>query len=71
VKHVEFCSKNKFEKLVHLVGFIIRRQKQLGGMMLIFYSERWRQSIPLKCQNKAHSKVYKPEGQPTFAKQLP
>ena len=25
-KHVEFCSKNKFEKLVHLVGFIIRNQ---------------------------------------------
>jgi len=24
LKHVEFCSKNKFEKLVHLVGFIIR-----------------------------------------------
>ena len=23
LKHVEFCSKNKFEKLVHLVGFII------------------------------------------------
>ena len=23
-KHVEFRSKNKFEKLVHLVGFIIR-----------------------------------------------
>jgi len=23
-KHVEFCSKNKFEKLVHLVDFIIR-----------------------------------------------
>jgi len=23
-KHVEFCSKNRFEKLVHLVGFIIR-----------------------------------------------
>jgi len=23
-KHVEFCSKNKFQKLVHLVGFIIR-----------------------------------------------
>jgi len=21
-KHVEFCSKNKFEKLMHLVGFI-------------------------------------------------
>jgi len=24
-KHVEFHSNNKFEKLVHLVGFIIRR----------------------------------------------
>jgi len=24
LKHVEFCSKNKFEKLVHLIGFIIR-----------------------------------------------
>ena len=24
LKYVEFCSKNKFEKLVHLVGFIIR-----------------------------------------------
>ena len=23
-KHVEFHSKNKFEKLVHLVGFIVR-----------------------------------------------
>ena len=25
-KHVEFDSKNKFEKLVHLVGFVIRRK---------------------------------------------
>jgi len=24
LKHVEFYSKNKFEKLVHLFGFIIR-----------------------------------------------
>ena len=23
-KHVEFYSKNKFEKLMHLVGFIVR-----------------------------------------------
>jgi hypothetical protein len=23
-KHVEVCSKNKFEKLVYLVGFIVR-----------------------------------------------
>jgi len=26
-KHVEFYSKNKFEKLMHLVGFVIRTQK--------------------------------------------
>jgi len=26
LKHVEFYSKNKFEELVHLVGFIIRSQ---------------------------------------------
>jgi len=26
LKHVEFYSKNKFEKLVHLVGFIIRKR---------------------------------------------
>jgi len=24
-KHVEFCFKNKFEKLVQLVGFVIRK----------------------------------------------
>ena len=28
-KHVEFYSKNKFEKLVHLVGFIIRIRTSL------------------------------------------
>ena len=27
-KHVKFYSKNKFEKLVHLVGFIIRKIKR-------------------------------------------
>ena len=27
LKHVEYHSKNKFEKLVHLVGFIVRNQK--------------------------------------------
>jgi len=34
-KHVEFDSKNKFEKLVHFVGFIIRIkhiQRVPGGM---------------------------------------
>jgi len=30
-KHVEFYSKNKFEKLVHLVGFIIRRTFNIVG----------------------------------------
>ena len=29
LKHVEFYSKNKFEKLVHLVGFIIRSTASL------------------------------------------
>ena len=28
-KHVEFHSKNKFEKLVHLVGFIVRNLSRL------------------------------------------
>ena len=28
LKHVEFPSKNKFEKLVHLVGFIIRKMAE-------------------------------------------
>ena len=29
-KHVEFYSKNKFEKLVHVVGFIIRIMSDCG-----------------------------------------
>jgi REP element-mobilizing transposase RayT len=49
---------------------MVDRKEQLGGMMLIFYPERWRQSSPLKYWNKAHSMVYKPERQPTFEKQL-
>jgi len=31
LKHVEFCSKNKFEKLVHLVGIIM-------GIVLFYVS---------------------------------
>jgi len=31
-KHVEFYSKNKFEKLVHLVGFIIRSYHDAGHL---------------------------------------
>ena len=30
-KHVEFYSKNKFEKLVHLVGFIVRMCRYTEG----------------------------------------
>ena len=30
LKHVEFYSKNKFQKLVHLVGFIIRTKPTTG-----------------------------------------
>jgi len=30
-KHVEFYSKNKFEKLVHLIGFIIRIYHEAGS----------------------------------------
>ena len=29
-KHAEFYSKNKFEKLVHLIGFITRIQTTIG-----------------------------------------
>ena len=37
-KHVEFYSKNKFEKLVHLVGFIIRiyHDAQLPEHQILF-----------------------------------
>ena len=31
-KHVEFYSKNKFEKLLHLVGFIIRIYHDAGHL---------------------------------------
>jgi hypothetical protein len=34
-KHVEFHSKNKFEKLVHLFGFIIRNELCLLLCVLI------------------------------------
>jgi len=34
-KHVEFHSKNKFEKLVHVVGFIIRKFITMHGHMNI------------------------------------
>jgi len=39
-KHVEFYSKNKFEKLVHLVGFIIRMSFCMAYTFCCVYSAR-------------------------------
>ena len=36
-KHVEFYCKNKSEKLVHLVGFIIRTGEQIGQNIKLTY----------------------------------
>ena len=33
-KHVEFCSKNKFEKLVHIVGCIVRNTTHYKNSLL-------------------------------------
>jgi len=44
-KHVEFYSKNKFEKLVHLVGFIVRFITVHGHLNVKFsrkVNKRWR-----------------------------
>ena len=38
-KHVEFYSKNKFEKLVHLVGFIIRMHSNRAEGISTLYSK--------------------------------
>jgi len=44
-KHVEFHSKNKFEKLVHLVGFIVRKTPQgyqplVGLLVMLVYGKQ-------------------------------
>jgi len=36
-KHVGFYSKNKFEKLVHLVGFIIRDYLSIKLCLVLIY----------------------------------
>ena len=46
-KYVEFHFKNKFEKIVHLVGFIIRN---LARCMVIWMSKMWKihfKSLPV------------------------
>ena len=40
-KHVEFYSKNKFKKSVHLVGFIIKRSVFFFGHLLIWGRTAW------------------------------
>jgi len=35
-KHVEFHFKNKFEKLVHLVGFIIRKERRISTYSQVY-----------------------------------
>jgi len=46
-KHVEFYSKNKFEKLVHLVGFIIRIIKYHVKLFFLFLSGSLQMSLYL------------------------
>jgi hypothetical protein len=40
-KHVEFHSKNKFEKLVHLVGFIIRNLARCTATWMWIQDSMW------------------------------
>ena len=41
LKHVAFYSKNKFEKLVHLVGFIVRKYSDDRGQILSSRAACW------------------------------
>ena len=42
-KHVEFYSKNKFEKLVHLIGFIVRLRFHLRYPVLSYSTTNYTQ----------------------------
>jgi len=71
LKHVEFYSKNKFEKLVHLVGFIIRiyhdarsPERQIHGKSLLIMKEtlcenslNFVKDVSMMCVNFATSVV--------------
>jgi hypothetical protein len=39
-KHVEFQFQNKFEKLVHVVGFVIRRPTDLSAHKIQYFNTR-------------------------------
>jgi len=40
-KHVQFYSKNKFEKFVHLVGFIVKIKYITVKLFKIMYFNAW------------------------------
>ena len=56
-KHVEFYSKNKFEKLVHLVGFIIR---------ILWYFSHASIYVVLSFQNDIDQTAYMEAWKPTI-----
>jgi len=45
-KHVEFYSKNEFEKLVHLVGFIVRIYHDARSSEYQGPSQDWLRDLP-------------------------
>ena len=53
-KHVEFHSKNKFEKLVHLVGFIVRKMTwQCPKALLRLWLRKWFMCFHSTCLQEA------------------
>ena len=69
-KHVEFYSKNKFEKIVHLVGFIIRikalRSAWLQLQTLVQCSVFWRECIELHILLSTGHELWRLIGLPFF-----
>jgi hypothetical protein len=81
-KHVEFHSKNKFEKLVHLVGFIVRiyhdaqsheRQKSKTKLTTLICDRiRVKKSLfNILCSDTAQSGISVPTLQKNTLPQLP
>jgi len=51
-KHVEFYSKNKFEKLVHLFGFVIRSRSSVNDFV--------QKSTQMFIKNRGASRSHRP-----------